>query len=86
MVGEQEANLHGKVFFIWGSLYAICGLYAYLLIPETKALTLEQVDRMLEDTNPRASAKWRPNTDAMFAVQKQPGIVTSRRKTKTSEV
>jgi hypothetical protein len=32
------------------------------LVPETKGLSLEQVDKMLEETNPRHSAAWRPTT------------------------
>jgi len=32
------------------------------LIPETKGLTLEQVDRMLEETTPMTSAKWVPHS------------------------
>ena len=36
-------------------------MYAYVLIPETKGLSLEQVDRMLEETTPRTSAKWVPH-------------------------
>lgn len=39
-----------------------CFVYAYILVPETKGLTLEQVDRMLEETTPRTSAKWVPHT------------------------
>lgn len=35
-------------------------IYVYFLIPETKGLTLEQVDRMLEETTPIMSAKWVP--------------------------
>lgn len=62
MVGADQANLGAKVFFIWGSLCALCFIYAYLLIPETKGLTLEQVDRMMEETTPRTSAKWKPTT------------------------
>ncbi|GMF49320.1 unnamed protein product [[Candida] boidinii] len=53
MVDKDRGNLGAKVFFIWGSLCAVCLLYAYILIPETKGLTLEQVDRMLEETTPR---------------------------------
>jgi len=30
-------------------------------VPETKGLTLEQVDQMMEETTPRTSAKWRPH-------------------------
>ncbi|KAJ5600479.1 Major facilitator superfamily domain general substrate transporter [Penicillium hetheringtonii] len=35
--------------------------------PETKGLTLEQVDKMMEETTPRTSAKWKPHTT--FAVE-----------------
>jgi SP family sugar:H+ symporter-like MFS transporter len=31
------------------------------MIPETKGLSLEQVDRMLEECTPRTSAKWVPH-------------------------
>lgn len=62
MVGDKHADLKEKVFFVWGSLCTCCFVYAYLLVPETKGLTLEQVDRMLEETNPRTSSKWRPHT------------------------
>ncbi|CCG82889.1 putative MFS monosaccharide transporter [Taphrina deformans PYCC 5710] len=62
LVGTDKANLKSKVFFLWGSLCFACFIYAYLLVPETKGLTLEQVDRMLEETTPRNSAKWRPKT------------------------
>jgi SP family sugar:H+ symporter-like MFS transporter len=62
MVGEDKGNLGAKVFFIWGSLCAVCFVYAYFLVPETKGLTLEQVDRMFEETTPRKSGKWKPST------------------------
>jgi MFS family permease len=69
MVGNQagEANLGAKVFFIWGSLCAISLTFAYFLVPEMKGLSLEQVDRMLEEVSPRESAKWVPTTT--FAAQ-----------------
>jgi SP family sugar:H+ symporter-like MFS transporter len=62
MVGQDKGNLGPKVFFIWGSLCACCFVYAYFLVPETKGLTLEQVDRMFEEVSPRQSAKWKPTT------------------------
>jgi sugar porter (SP) family MFS transporter len=62
MVGTDKADLKSKVFFIWGSLCACCFVYAYFLIPETKGLSLEQVDRMLEETTPRTSAGWVPHS------------------------
>jgi sugar porter (SP) family MFS transporter len=61
MVDPDQGNLGAKVFFIWGSLCACCFVYTYFLIPETKGLTLEQVDKMMEETTPRTSAKWRPH-------------------------
>lgn len=63
MVGQDpgEANLGSRVFFVWGALCTLCFFYAYLIIPETKGLSLEQVDRMLEETTPRTSAKWVPH-------------------------
>ncbi|KAH8760716.1 general substrate transporter [Hyaloscypha sp. PMI_1271] len=55
-------DLGPKIFFLWGSLCLLCLIYAYFLIPETKGLTLEQVDRMLEETTPMTSAKWVPHS------------------------
>ncbi|KAK0351925.1 hypothetical protein LTR91_007040 [Friedmanniomyces endolithicus] len=62
MVSKTEGNLESNVFFIWGSLCTAAFVYAYFLIPETKGLSLEQVDKMMEETSPRTSAKWRPTT------------------------
>ncbi|ODQ44271.1 hypothetical protein PICMEDRAFT_18515 [Pichia membranifaciens NRRL Y-2026] len=61
MVGEDKGNLGAKVFFIWGSLCGLCLVYSIFLIPETKGLTLEEVDRMLEETTPFTSARWKPH-------------------------
>ncbi|KAI2641681.1 general substrate transporter [Hypomontagnella submonticulosa] len=62
MVDPDKGNLGAKVFYIWGALCTACFIYAYFLVPETKGLTLEQVDRMLEETTPRTSAKWVPHS------------------------
>jgi len=62
LVGADQANLRSSVFFLWGGLCTCAFIYAYFLVPETKGLTLEQVDRMFEETNPRNSSKWRPST------------------------
>lgn len=66
--GSQDANLKSSVFFVWGGLCTCCFLYSYFLIPETKGLSLEQVDRMMEESTPRTSSKWRPTTT--FAQEK----------------
>ncbi|KAJ8293283.1 Glutaryl-CoA dehydrogenase, mitochondrial [Rhodotorula toruloides] len=62
MVGEDKGNLRSSVFFIWGGLCTCAFVYSYFLVPETKGLTLEQVDQMFEaGVTPRKSASWRPD-------------------------
>jgi sugar porter (SP) family MFS transporter len=64
LVGTQhgQANLGAKVFFMWGALCCISFTFAYFLVPETKGLSLEQVDKMLEESTPRTSNKWKPHS------------------------
>lgn len=45
--GKGEANMKSSVFFVWGGLCLASFVYAYFLIPETKGLSLEQVDKMM---------------------------------------
>lgn len=59
---KGDANLGPKIYFMWGSLCCISLAFSYLLVPETKGLSLEQVDLMLEETSPRTSAKWVPHS------------------------
>jgi hypothetical protein len=47
---------------MWGSLCIISVAFAFFLIPETKGLSLEQVDRMLEEVSPRKSRSWVPHS------------------------
>ncbi|KAF2274055.1 general substrate transporter [Westerdykella ornata] len=61
MVDPDEGNLRSRVFFVWGATCALCVVFAYLLVPETKGLSLEQVDQLLEETVPRRSAAWVPH-------------------------
>ena len=64
MVGNSagSANLGPRVFFIWGSCCILSLAFAYFLVPEMKGLSLEQVDKMMEEVSPRKSAKWVPKT------------------------
>ncbi|TQV99030.1 sugar porter (SP) family MFS transporter [Cordyceps javanica] len=62
MVGSDKGDLKSKVFFIWGGLCTCALVYTYFLVPETKGLSLEQVDKMMEESTPRTSAKWKPTT------------------------
>lgn len=61
IVDKDKGNMGSKVFFVWGSTCTFCLLFAYFFVPETKGLSLEQVDRMLEETTPRTSGKWKPH-------------------------
>ncbi|KAK1966461.1 general substrate transporter [Colletotrichum sublineola] len=61
MVGEDRGDLKSSVFFVWGGLCTCAFVYTYFLVPETKGLSLEQVDKMMEETTPRTSAKWVPH-------------------------
>lgn len=73
MVGADYGNLRSSVFFVWGGLCTIAFVYAYLLVPETKGLSLEQIDRMMEETTPRNSAKWVPHETFSSAMANENG-------------
>lgn len=60
MVNKDRGDLKSSVFFIWGGLCSVAFVYSYFIIPETKGLSLEQVDRMMEESTPRTSSKWKP--------------------------
>jgi len=62
MVDANEGNLGAKVFFVWGSTCTMCLLFAYFFVPETKGLSLEQVDKMMEECTPRQSSRWVPHS------------------------
>jgi len=62
MVAPDKGDLRSHVFWIWGGLCTCAFVYAYFLVPETKGLSLEQIDYMLAETTPRTSSKWRPHT------------------------
>jgi sugar porter (SP) family MFS transporter len=84
LVGTEkgQANLGAKVFFMWGALCCVSVAFAYFLVPETKGLSLEQVDKMLEESTPRTSNKWVPHST--FAAEmhlSEKGIVIADRPT-----
>ncbi|KAK3114388.1 hypothetical protein LTR53_007355 [Teratosphaeriaceae sp. CCFEE 6253] len=60
---DGHAGLGVKVFFIWAGLCAACAIFAYAVVPESKGLTLEQVDRMMEEVSARRSGNWRARED-----------------------
>ena len=57
--GPGNANLGTKVFYIWGSMCFMCIIFAYFCIPETKGLSLEQVDLLYRNVAPLHSISYR---------------------------
>ncbi|KAK7056352.1 Plasma membrane low glucose sensor [Paramarasmius palmivorus] len=54
-----SAGLESKVFFIWGSTCFCCILFTLFCVPETKGLSLEQIDLMYQHTYPWRATKYR---------------------------
>ncbi|KAJ3515183.1 hypothetical protein NLJ89_g1919 [Agrocybe chaxingu] len=54
-----SAGLEAKVFFIWGSTCFCCIIFTYFCVPETKGLSLEQIDLMYTHTLPMNSLEYR---------------------------
>lgn len=57
--GVATAGLRVKVFFIWGSTCLGCLIFAYFFIPETKGLSLEQIDLLYKESSITGSEKYR---------------------------
>jgi len=56
-----NASLQSKIFFIWGFYCFICISFVYLMIYETKGLTLEQLDEAYDEvSDARQSIRWVP--------------------------
>jgi len=62
LVGVHYANLGSKIFYVFGSLCACSAVFAYFCVYELKGLSLEQIDRCIEESTPRTSAAWRPHS------------------------
>lgn len=54
-----SAGLGSKVFFIWGTTCACCLVFTYFCVPETKGLSLEQIDEMYQEVMPLKSYQYR---------------------------
>lgn len=58
-VGAGKAGLRSNVFFIWGSCCVLCFLFTFFFIPETKGLSLEQVDQLYVNSSILGSNAYR---------------------------
>ncbi|KAF9259071.1 AmMst-1 [Marasmius fiardii PR-910] len=57
--GPGSAGLESKVFFIWGSTCLCCAIFTLICVPETKGLSLEQIDLMYQNTYPWKAGQYR---------------------------
>jgi hypothetical protein len=48
LVNPDEANLGGKVGFIFGALMACSAIYTFFLVPETKGRSYREIDELFE--------------------------------------
>ncbi|KAK1758152.1 maltose permease MAL31-like protein 8 [Echria macrotheca] len=48
LINPDQANLQGKLGFFFGGLAALCFVWAYFRLPETKGRTFEELDIMFE--------------------------------------
>jgi len=57
--GTGNADLGPKVFFIWGATCTAAFIFVFFFVPETKGLSLEQVDILIQHSTPRTSGAYR---------------------------
>jgi len=72
--GIKAANLGVKVFFIWGSTCVGCFVFTYFFIPETKGLSLEQIDLLYKNSTSTCSCPCSWCTEdlmKLFIIKKQ---------------
>ncbi|BEJ17485.1 hypothetical protein CspHIS471_0608860 [Cutaneotrichosporon sp. HIS471] len=57
--GPGNVGLKTNVFWIWGGCCLACFFFTYFMIPETKQLSLEQIDLLYLNATPRTSNSYR---------------------------
>ncbi|KAG0152433.1 hypothetical protein CROQUDRAFT_649835 [Cronartium quercuum f. sp. fusiforme G11] len=73
-VGPGKAGLGANVFWIWGSCCAICFLFTFFFIPETKGLSLEQVDELYQNSSILGSDRYRRQLLAAEETKMEPVV------------
>lgn len=72
--GPGNAGLQVKVFFLWGSTCLTCVVFAFFCIPETKGLSLEQIDLLYQNSTPLTSVRYRKELLAGIAREEAEGV------------
>jgi len=91
-----SAGLQSNVFWIWGGCCVLCFLFTYFCIPETKGLSLEQVDILYRNSSIRKSNTFRKqilaenihddDRDAYNAAPKNTGMAEHKEKAEVDHV
>lgn len=76
--GKGNANLGVKVFFIWGSTCFGCLVFTYFCIPETKGLSLEDIDVLYQNTSPIHSIAYRRRIVAEHEARSASGLLAEK--------
>ncbi|KAG0152432.1 hypothetical protein CROQUDRAFT_70637 [Cronartium quercuum f. sp. fusiforme G11] len=77
-IAPGKAGLKANVFWIWGSCCVLCFGFTFFLVPETKGLSLEQVNDLYHNSSILRSNQYRrqllvaENTDILDTVWTEP--------------
>ncbi|CAK7210132.1 hypothetical protein SBRCBS47491_000667 [Sporothrix bragantina] len=52
LINPDEANLSGKIAFIYGGILAVCATVSFFIVPETKGRTFAHVDLLFNSETP----------------------------------
>ena len=78
--GKGNADLGTKVFYVWGSTCFCCIIFAYFCIPETKGLSLEQIDLLYQNVAPINSVSYRKRLLAEGTVLSEAKVLPDTRR------
>ena len=57
MINPDQANMQGKLGYFFGGLGALCLIWSYFRVPETKTRTFEELDLMFDRRVPARQFK-----------------------------
>lgn len=67
MVNPDEANLKGKVGFVFGGLASLATVWAYFYIPELRGKTFSEIDHLfVMKVRPRRMGGYAPEEDEVY--------------------
>ncbi|KKY37866.1 putative mfs alpha-glucoside [Diaporthe ampelina] len=84
LINKDQANLGGKIGFIFAGIGGLCALFCFLCLPETKGRTFEELDHMFAINLPSRKFKgYKIQHD--YEMTRAEGRVTDRTSDKSEE-